>query len=107
MKLKRSNMVRISSIRQINPIFTGRARRGMVFCDRRTPYSSSKEEPWHNKTALVNRNKTRSVIIDLCFCYTTGMRLDVHSLPDDPTELKQIIAMLSSSYQDKVHHLED
>jgi len=36
-----------------------------------------------------------------------GMRLDVHSLPDDPTELKQIIAMLSSSYQDKVHHLEE
>jgi len=35
------------------------------------------------------------------------MRLDVHSLPDDPTELKQIIAMLSSSYQDKVHHLEE
>jgi hypothetical protein len=35
------------------------------------------------------------------------MRLDVHSLPDDPTELKQIIATLSSSYQDKVHHLEE
>jgi transposase len=35
------------------------------------------------------------------------MRLDVHSLPDDPTELKQIIATLSSSYQDKLHHLEE
>lgn len=35
------------------------------------------------------------------------MRLDVHSLPDDPTELKHIIATLSSSYQDKLHHLEE
>jgi transposase len=35
------------------------------------------------------------------------MRLDVHSLPDDPTELKQIIATLSSSYQDKLQHLEE
>ena len=35
------------------------------------------------------------------------MLLDVHSLPDDPTELKQIIATLSSSYQDKFHHLEE
>ena len=28
------------------------------------------------------------------------MLLDVHSLPDDPTELKQIIASLSSRYED-------
>jgi transposase len=35
------------------------------------------------------------------------MRLDVHSLPDDPTALKQIIATLSSSYQEKLHHLEE
>jgi transposase len=35
------------------------------------------------------------------------MLLDVHSLPDDPTELKHIIATLSSSYQDKLHHLEE
>jgi transposase len=32
-----------------------------------------------------------------------GMLLDVHSLPDDPTELKQIIA----SFQEKIGHLED
>ncbi len=31
------------------------------------------------------------------------MLLDVHSLPDDPTELKQIIA----SFQEKIGHLED
>jgi transposase len=35
------------------------------------------------------------------------MLLDVHSLPDDPTELKHIIATLSSSYQEKLHHLEE
>ena len=35
------------------------------------------------------------------------MLLDVHSLPDDPTELKQIIATLSNSYQDKLQHLEE
>ena len=35
------------------------------------------------------------------------MLLDVHSLPDDPAELKQIIATLSSSYQEKLHHLEE
>jgi transposase len=35
------------------------------------------------------------------------MLLDVHSLPDDPTELKHIIVTLSSSYQDKLHHLEE
>jgi len=35
------------------------------------------------------------------------MLLDVDSLPDDPRELKQIIATLSSSYQDKLHHLEE
>ena len=35
------------------------------------------------------------------------MLLDVHSLPNDPTELKQIIATLSSRYQDKLHHLEE
>ena len=35
------------------------------------------------------------------------MLLDVQNLPDDPTELKQIIAALSSRYQDKIHHLEE
>ena len=35
------------------------------------------------------------------------MMLDVHSLSDDPTELKQIIAFLSSHYEDKIHHLEE
>ena len=35
------------------------------------------------------------------------MLLDVHSLPDDPTELKQIIASLSSRYEEKIHHLEE
>jgi transposase len=35
------------------------------------------------------------------------MTLDVQNLPDDPTELKQIIAALSSNYQDKIHHLEE
>jgi len=35
------------------------------------------------------------------------MLLDVHSLPDDPTELKQIIAFLSSRYEDKIHLLEE
>ena len=36
-----------------------------------------------------------------------GMLLDVHSLPDDPTELKQIMASLSSRYEDKIQHLEE
>ena len=35
------------------------------------------------------------------------MLLDVQNLPDDPTELKQIIASLSSRYEDKIHHLEE
>ena len=35
------------------------------------------------------------------------MLLDVHSLPDGPTELKQIIASLSSRYEDKIQHLEE
>ena len=35
------------------------------------------------------------------------MLLDVHSLPDDPTELKQILASLSSRYEDKIQHLEE
>jgi transposase len=35
------------------------------------------------------------------------MLLDVQNLPDDPTELKQIIAFLSSRYEDKIHLLEE
>ena len=33
--------------------------------------------------------------------------MDVQNLPDDPTELKQPIASLSSRYEDKIHHLEE
>jgi len=35
------------------------------------------------------------------------MLLDVQNLPDNPTELKQIIAALSSRYEDQIHHLEE
>ena len=35
------------------------------------------------------------------------MLLDAKNLPDDPTQLKQIIAALSSSYQEKISHLEE
>jgi Fic family protein len=47
-------------IRQINPIFTGRARRVMVHSEGWRSISPSQEEPWHKKTPFVSRNWSKS-----------------------------------------------
>jgi hypothetical protein len=46
--------------RQINPIFTSRARRVMVLCEVKRSFSPSQERPCHKKTTLVSSYSSKN-----------------------------------------------